>query len=166
MFKLQIKERDKNDKCTCIIQFCASAYTYSIISLCCTTTIIMIGNYFVTTLISILKDAKWLLKVNRFEKYIFKLKIEPMSICTCPRFHNKSKRLEYLRWHSMCLVDWVYLLRISNSHYLFVCLCKYSSIRIGFKSAVEFWDFYESWNVDLSPTPRTLAWLSRWAAST
>ena len=47
----------------------------------------------------------------------------------CPRFHNKLKWLEYLRWHTMCLVDWVHLLRILNSHYLFVCLRKYSSIK-------------------------------------
>ena len=51
----------------------------------------------------------------------------PMCICLC--FHNKSKRLEYLWWHTMCLVDWVNLLRMFNSHYLFVCLLKYFSIK-------------------------------------
>ena len=56
----------------------------------------MVGNYIVTALISVLEDAKLLLKVTCFEKYDFKLKIEPMPICNCPHFYNKPKRLEYL----------------------------------------------------------------------
>ena len=75
-----------------------------------------------------LKGCQVIVKSNRFEKYIFKLKTEPMPMCTCPCFHNKLKRLEYLRWHLMCLVDWMYLLGILNSYYLFICLYKYSSI--------------------------------------
>ena len=58
--------------------------------------VLCLKNYVVATLINILKDAKRLLKVNRFERYVFKLKIEPEPICIYPRFHNKPKLLEYL----------------------------------------------------------------------
>ena len=114
---------------TCMIQLCAFAYAYSMISLYYIVTIIMVGKFIATALITVLVYTKWLLKVTCFEKYVFKLKIEPMLMCICPCFHNKPKRLKYLQWHIMCLVDWVYLLRILNFHYLFVCLHKYSSTK-------------------------------------
>ena len=58
MFKLQVKERNKKDKCTCLIQLCAYVYAYSLISLCCMVTIVMVGNYIFTALIPVLEDAK------------------------------------------------------------------------------------------------------------
>ena len=44
----------------CIIQLCAFAYAYAyfILSLCFTVTIFMVGNYLITALISIMKNAK------------------------------------------------------------------------------------------------------------
>ena len=57
-----------------MIQLCAFAYVYSIISLYYIVIIIVDGNLTVTTLIPILEYAKWLLKVTHFEKYDFKLK--------------------------------------------------------------------------------------------
>ena len=85
-----------------MIQLCASAYAYFIISLYCTISIIVVGNFSITALIPILGDGKWLLKVTHFEKDDFKLKIEPMLMCNYPYFHNKPKQLEYLQWHPIC----------------------------------------------------------------
>ena len=75
------------------------------ISLYCTVTVIMVRKFIVTILMIVLGDTKWLLKVICFEKYVFKLKTEPMPMCICPCFYNKSKWLEYLRWHPLCLVN-------------------------------------------------------------
>ena len=142
-----------------MIQLCASAYVYSIILLYCIVSIIMVGIYTLTIIMPALKSAKWLLKVICFKTYVFKFKIEPMPICNGPCFLNKSKWLEYLRWHLMCLVDWVYLLRILNSHYLFVCLHKYSSIKsrlqicgrvLGFLWTAECGLESNTWNSSLS----------------
>ena len=135
--------------CICIFHYLIILYNYY----CCGWKVT------VTTLITVLGDTKWLLKVIRFAKYVFKLKIEPMPMCICPCFHNKLKRLEYLRWHPMCLMDWVYLLRILNSHYLFICLHKHSSIRdrrqvcgrvLGFLQTVECRLESSTWNSNLS----------------
>ena len=151
MFKLQVKERGKKDKCTCMIQLCAFAYAYSTISLCCTITAFMIGRWATTTLISIAKNAKWLLKVICFERYIFKLKIEPVPVCTCLHFHNKPKRLEYLWWHPICLVDWVYLLRTLSSHYLLYVSVKYSSTKNGFQVRSRVLGFPQNVGYGLKP---------------
>ena len=149
-----------------MIYLCAFAYAYSMISLYYTITIIMVWKFTATALTTVMGYTKWLLKEIHFGKYIFKLKIESIPMCVCPYFHNKSKWLKDLRWDPMCLVDWVYLLRILNSHYLLVCFHKYSSITIGFKSTAEFWDVYEPWNVDLSLELGTPARMSRRAAGT
>ena len=49
----------------------ASAYAYSISSLCYIIVIIMVETYTITTFISILQAAKWLLKVICFAKICF-----------------------------------------------------------------------------------------------
>ena len=112
-----------------MIQLCASTYAYSLILLYYKVSIIMVEIHILIAIIPALKGTKWLLKITRFEEYSFKFKIKPMPMCDCPCFHNKPKRLEYLPWHLVCLVDWVYLLRILNSHYLFVYFHKYSSTK-------------------------------------
>ena len=38
-----------------------------------------------------MKYAKWLLKVIHFKKYVFKLKIESVPMCICPRFSQYIK---------------------------------------------------------------------------
>ena len=40
-----------------------------------------------------MKHTKCLLKETRFEKDVFKLKIEPVLMCMCPHFHSKLKWL-------------------------------------------------------------------------
>ena len=71
MLKLQVKEIDKKDKCTSMIQVCASAYALFMILLYCIVSIIMVGIYILTVSIPILKGAMWLLKATRFEKICF-----------------------------------------------------------------------------------------------
>ena len=88
MFKFQVKGRDKKVKCTCISQVRASAYAYLIFLLYCNAIIIMIEILYYYYYYACHGNGKWLLKVTSFEKYVFKLKIEPVSICICPCFHK------------------------------------------------------------------------------
>ena len=67
----KVKERDKKDKCTCIVQVDASTYTLFMILLSCIVFIIMLRIHVVSALISVPKCAKWLLKVTHLEKYVF-----------------------------------------------------------------------------------------------
>ena len=120
MFKLQVKERNKKRQVQLHDSIMCTAYAYSMISLRWMVTIFMIGKYVITALISVVRDAKWLLKVIRLERYIFNLKIEPVLIWICSCFHKKPKQLECLCWHPIWFVVWVCLLKTLGSHHLFV----------------------------------------------
>ena len=161
---LQAKERTRKRSTLAYFSLYITTSAWSIILLHCTATIIVIGNHIITAIIPTLKGAKWLLKAIRFEKYVLKLKIEHVPMCTCSRFHNKSKQLEYLWWYLMCLVDWVYLLGILNSHYLFVCLHKYSNMKdIGLQVCGRVLGLLQLHDVGLSPALGTTARVSRWS---
>ena len=58
MFKLQVKERDKKDKCTCMVQVCASAYTLFMILLYYIVFIIVPRFHALTVTILALEGAK------------------------------------------------------------------------------------------------------------
>ena len=57
-FRLQVKERDNKDKCTCKVQVCASAYTLVMILLYCIVLIIMPRIHALTVTILALEGAK------------------------------------------------------------------------------------------------------------
>ena len=57
MLKLQVKEIDKKDKCTSMIQVCASAYALFMILLYCIVSIIVIRIHALAITISAMKGA-------------------------------------------------------------------------------------------------------------
>ena len=67
MFKLQVKERDKKDKCTYMIQVYASTYALFMILLCCIVYIIVVKIHALIVTIPVLKGAKGLLKATCFK---------------------------------------------------------------------------------------------------
>ena len=58
MFELQVKKRDKKDKCTCMIQLCAFAYALFMILLYYIVSIIMIRIHALAVTIPAVKCAK------------------------------------------------------------------------------------------------------------
>ena len=58
MFKLQVKERDKKDKCTCMIQVYVSVYALFMILLYCIVSIVVVRIHALIVTIPTLKGAK------------------------------------------------------------------------------------------------------------